>query len=423
MHERIFSLIMVNLLTSFLIVLLSVALFALKTRVSAVTKYFLWLFILLGLIFPFRPHFGQGLLEVPFQSLPGSRSVAYTTASDSVSRSDFWGRLSPSFWLFLLLFIWLIGCLWTVSRQILAYYRFRQMLKHWGQPVTDDLIKKRLESSRRSLGIRASIELLVCPTLKSPMLTGFRRPTIILPETAYTDEELDLIFEHELTHFKHHDLYTNLLTAVILTLHWFNPIVRFACKEMQEAAEAYCDDAVLHRHQNDFRFFYSETILTMVDRSKRELGPLTTCFYSNKFNLRRRILTIMESGRSLKMLSPVLTFFLFLALLGSGSVFALTSQQLSGTGSQTLKTVFSDDTAASSKTEEKQSDSNSEAETDPFVSSSGSSQDTASALPESPDQEASLQPSAETVQAEASDRDSDDDDDDLEDYDDDYDDD
>ncbi|MEX2785074.1 M56 family metallopeptidase [Streptococcus sp. H49] len=413
---------MVNLLTSFLIVLLSVALFALKTRVSAVTKYFLWLFILLGLIFPLRPHFGQGLLEVPFQSLPGSRSVAYTTVSDSVSRSDFWSRLSPSFWLFLLLLIWLVGCLWTVSRQILAYYRFKQMLKHWGQPVSDGLIKKRLESSRRSLGIRASIELLVCPTLKSPMLTGFRRPTIILPETAYTDEELDLIFEHELTHFKHHDLYTNLLTAVILTLHWFNPIVRFACKEMQEAAEAYCDDAVLHRHQNDFRFFYSETILTMVDRSKRELGPLTTCFYSNKFNLRRRILTIMESGRSLKILSPVLTFFLFLALLGSGSVFALTSQQLSGTGSQTLKTVFSD-TAASSKTEEKQSDSSSEAETDPFVSSPESSQDTASALPESPDQEASLQPSAETVQAEASDRDSDDDDDDLEDYDDDYDDD
>ena len=337
MTELLFSLIVTVLLTSLFIIILSALLLLLKTKVSAKTVYRLWLLILVSLLIPLRPHFGQGIVEVQFQSWAASSASASSNVAAAAQDISIWDKFQQFYWLYLLLAVWLLGFLIVLGRQFLAYYRFRAMLKHWGQTVTDKRIQKRLEISKTALGISRPINVLLSPVIKSPMLTGFYRPVILLPAAHYTDEELDLIFEHELVHYKHHDLYTNLFIVTILALHWFNPLVHFACREMQEAAEAYCDETVLGYHGTGYRFYYSETILSMIDRSSKNFGMLTSCFYSNKFNLRRRILTIMENGKSLAFLSPFLILFLSFSLLGSGSVFALAGQNLSGTDSQIAK--------------------------------------------------------------------------------------
>lgn len=101
------------------------------------------------------------------------------------------------------------------------------------------------------------------------MIFGLRHPIVLLPATDYTDEELDLIFEHELTHYKHRDIYANLLVLLVKAAHWFNPIVAFACKEVQEAAESYCDYSVLSQRDQAYRSFYGETIITMIHKSQQ----------------------------------------------------------------------------------------------------------------------------------------------------------
>lgn len=85
----------------------------------------------------------------------------------------------------------------------------------------------------------------------------------------------------------------------------------------------YCDYDVLSRKDTAYRTFYGETILTMIDRSKKTPIALTTCFYSDKFNLKRRIIGIMDSRLPKKFLSASFVVAVPLLLLLTSSVFAL----------------------------------------------------------------------------------------------------
>ena len=177
------------------------------------------------------------------------------------------------------------------------------------------------------MGVKGRIRLLHYPMSQSPMLLSFRDILIVLPELDYTEEELQLIFKHELTHYKHRDVLINLLGIFAKSLHWFNPVVRFACRETQEAGEMFCDYDVLSSRDTEYRTFYGETILTMIDRSKKTPIALTTCFYSDKFNLKRRIVGIMDNRLPKRFLSAAFVVAVPLLLLLTSSVFALESPE------------------------------------------------------------------------------------------------
>ena len=85
----------------------------------------------------------------------------------------------------------------------------------------------------------------------------------------------------------------------------------------------YCGYDVLSRKDTTYRTFYGETILTMIDRSKKTPIALTTCFYSDKFNLKRRIIGIMDHRLPKKFLSASFLVAVPLLLLLTSSVFAL----------------------------------------------------------------------------------------------------
>ena len=197
------------------------------------------------------------------------------------------------------------------------------MLQRWGTEVEDEETLFQLHLIKEKMGIKSKIRLLHYPMTQSPMLLGFRDILIVLPELDYTEEELQLIFQHELTHYQHYDVLINLFAIFAKSLHWFNPVVRFACRETQEAGEMYCDYDVLSRKDTAYRTFYGETILTMIDRSKKTPIALSTCFYSDKFNLKRRIIGIMDSRLPKKFLSASFVVAVPLLLLLTSSVFAL----------------------------------------------------------------------------------------------------
>ena len=197
------------------------------------------------------------------------------------------------------------------------------MLKRWGTPVQDEEAFLQLQMIQQEMGVRRKVSLLHYPMSQSPMLLGFRDILIVLPELDYTEEELQLIFKHELTHYKHRDVLINLLSMLVKSLHWFNPIVRLACRETQEVGEMYCDYDVLNNCDTSYRTFYGETILTMINRSKKTPIALTTCFHSDKFNLKRRIIGIMDSRLPKKFLSTGFIIAVSFLLLLTSSVFAI----------------------------------------------------------------------------------------------------
>lgn len=64
MKQFLLSFLLTSLSTSILVLLLSLLFAALKTKISVKVKYFIWILILLSFLFPFRPQFGSGLIQL-----------------------------------------------------------------------------------------------------------------------------------------------------------------------------------------------------------------------------------------------------------------------------------------------------------------------------------------------------------------------
>ena len=325
MQDILFNFFLTSLSVSCLIPFVSICFMLFKNRLSVRSKYYIWIGVILSLLLPFRPAFSLGLIEVqpPAPLLPATRPPQLESAPIEASGTP----LATSAWSFnlmhVILLVWLIGVFVYLGRQLYSYFKFRTMLKRWGDPVEDLAIWENLAEMQALVGVKREIGLIYCPLVHSPLLFGFRKPTIVLPELDYTEEEFSLIFHHELVHYKHGDVYVSLLAMFIKSLYWYNPLVRFASKELLEAGEMYCDATVLAQQDVSYRIFYGETILTMIDRSKKNQVALTTCFYSNRFNLKRRILAIMDNRYPIRFLSVLAILGVAALVLLSRSVFVM----------------------------------------------------------------------------------------------------
>jgi beta-lactamase regulating signal transducer with metallopeptidase domain len=86
------------------------------------------------------------------------------------------------------------------------------------------------------------------PAGSSPALVGLLRPRIALPtdfDNRFTSEERELILAHEAVHRERLDNLWNLLAALAVALHWWNPLAWWGARRMQADQELACDAAVL----------------------------------------------------------------------------------------------------------------------------------------------------------------------------------
>ena len=119
-----------------------------------------------------------------------------------------------------------------------------------------------VEALRRQLGLHHPVQLGVSPLLQTPVLFGWRRPTIALPAALYaqcTPQALQDIIVHELVHLKRRDPLLNMLSQGVVALYWFHPLVHWAAHSLVEMRECACDDWVVD--QNGDPLTYAETLL------------------------------------------------------------------------------------------------------------------------------------------------------------------
>ena len=86
------------------------------------------------------------------------------------------------------------------------------------------------------------------PAGSSPALVGLLNPRIVLPidfEQRFTPAERELILAHEVVHRERLDNLWNLLAALLVALHWWNPLAWLGARRMQADQELACDSAVL----------------------------------------------------------------------------------------------------------------------------------------------------------------------------------
>ena len=216
----------------------------------------------------------------------------------------------------ILLTLWLAGVIACVLWQGIGYYRLIRSLKGTSQPVERADLHTILREQCADLAIDREIPLRVSAAADCPMLAGFIHPTLYLPDERISRTDAAFIFRHELTHYKHGDLWLKLLLLAARCLHWFNPLVHLIARFAQEDIEAACDDAVVRGHDGAYRRAYGETILRSAIAQAQKRKALVSCFGDDKKTLMRRFEGLFDKSVKKRGVALVVMIALLVGSLG-----------------------------------------------------------------------------------------------------------
>ena len=313
-------------------------------RYSAKGRYYAWLVFVVGLIIPFRPQWGNGLVMVDIPSgttTPpvsiGNETTFYIpdivvnvfvpveiTALPHIVASISWWQIGFA--------VWLVGVITFLVFQIIKHYRFTKMAKRWNENVTDERVISLFQNLKDEMGIPKKIILHQNSDMGSPIMYGFLNPRIILPTTKLAEDELRFILKHELVHYRRKDLYYKFLVLIATAIHWFNPLVYLIARAIRLSCELSCDDEVVRDTDADTRLQYSETIIGVAKYHTKLKIALSTNFYGGKKGMKNRISSIMDT-RKKKMGTFVFCVILF-SIITVGGLFVV---QLQSDGSPILQ--------------------------------------------------------------------------------------
>ena len=277
-------------------------LFNLKFRKSSMSRWYYGI-IILSLIMLLVPlEFGgltpklinvtvpRRLTEAPLPPPPNGAAVGAA-------------RISPIAVIFA---IWLTVALILAARAVIMYFRARRTIKRISRPCEDPEALRVCEKLRGQLKIRKKVRVMVSGGTQSPLLFGILRPEIIIPDRDFDSESLRLIFAHELTHLKHHDLPVKLLGLAAGCVHWFNPIIYPLRKSLNTVCELCCDESVLRRLKLNDNKDYGRLIISVVEDSGPSYAAYSTSMASAKTSMKKRLSRIAhfkEITGALKMIS------------------------------------------------------------------------------------------------------------------------
>jgi beta-lactamase class D len=108
----------------------------------------------------------------------------------------------------------------------------------------------------------------------SPMLHGLFKPRLLLPRHLRSFDPLQqqLIVEHELTHWRRHDLHWNAAALALQSLFWFNPLMRMLRERLGWAQEFGCDRDVLRARPQGQRKAYAAALVAQLKLQQRPAG-------------------------------------------------------------------------------------------------------------------------------------------------------
>lgn len=325
--ERIFlSFLQSSLTASVVIPILMLILKIFSKYFSIRVKNALWILVLIKLLMPVIPETNIGLFNILYEKygslvqlqneetyLAETRKVSQVNEQNSnstIGKNDSSNDINSNNKLqensnkeLISGVFKIISCIWGVGLVLssLALFissfklnRKTKDMKEYVQPRVLTLINK----CKNKLNIKSRISVYVCDEFKSPCIIGLVKPKIYIPKFILEiedDNQLSHIFLHELMHYKRKHLIYNYFSIVALLIHWFNPFVWIAIKQMRLYREYDCDACVLELLKEDENTDYGMTLLTisrmLLNKGSYSQVPI---FFETNNQIRGRIWMIKE---------------------------------------------------------------------------------------------------------------------------------
>ena len=303
----------ISIQSSVLIVLIVLVQKVLRHRLPIRWHYLIWLLLLVRLAIPWLPESKISIFNLVPKSIQQGRIIesfskpqndhyldlylypesaeVEKTQTESISKSVFAG------------FVRMLPVLWLIGVLLMAVYVCVRNISLWltvkrERPITDQEILDLLEDCKMEMGVQTIIGVVVSERIKSPVLFGFVRPRLLLPQgmlEAYGLEELRYVFIHELAHLRQRDIYFGWLMALLQIAHWFNPLMWFAFGRMRADRELACDGLAISMMDSDEPPRYGQAIVNLLENfSQVSYVPSVAGILENKSQIERRIKMITE---------------------------------------------------------------------------------------------------------------------------------
>ncbi len=306
-----------------------------KNKFSRRWQYYIWIIVVLRFLLPFAPdtiNIGSLFGRVPTTVLsnenfensekpvnPSVPTIINTNGNEpkqlqipaNKNTIDNNGAQKTVPLYFYLFFVWLALALILFIRKITIYQGFIQYIRAGNKEVSDIKTLNLLSECAEKLNIKARVELCRNTMISSPIMIGFLRPNIILPDVKLEDKALSFIFMHELHHYKQRDMFYKWLIQFVICIHWFNPFVYLLEKEVNKASELSCDEAVIALLDDNAKHAYGDTLISFLWSNQTSKGTLASVTLTEGAEqLKERLGAIMYFRRKTKaigILSGILT--------------------------------------------------------------------------------------------------------------------
>ncbi|MBI5094457.1 MAG: M56 family metallopeptidase [Candidatus Hydrogenedentes bacterium] len=329
-----------------LVILVAAAQWALGNRISAKWRYILWSLPFLRLVIPWsipapfsvyttlRIAGARAPLHCPYQRLTELVSVEPANVAGSVASGH---NGSPWLWVAV---IWLMGLAVLLGFSLLQVFRVRRQTRRY-EVIADASILALLARCKRRLTIHTPVTLLAASDAAGPALLGYFRPRVLLPRRTLlpaSRSHLRFVLLHELAHLKRRDILTGWAIHVLLSVHWFNPILWWAKRRCTADRELACDAEVLSVLGRDERRAYGHALLDQVMSGPfAARSPGLAGVLEGTTTVERRIAMIAEFRAP--SLGSALAGLALLTVLGAT---ALTDAQVGSTDAGSISSVARD---------------------------------------------------------------------------------
>lgn len=362
MENFAFHIIKTNLIAAVFVMLVLLAAHFLKTKYTALWKYCMWLIITVFLLVPVNPLNSAAPLHlvVPSQDTGISSAAAKgpEPAATAANRTDgaddtaaqitvYSEKVSLYGLLQIFILVWGAGAVLLALFRTIQYQLTLRNLRRWSLPADSAYVQTLYRTACRKEHIARPPQLMIHSGITSPILAGLTRPCLYLPANIYSDQELKLIFCHELSHYRRHDLWYKMLLLCVSTIHWFNPALYLMTKEAEKDIENLCDSRVTEGCTQPERQLYNQLLLKTAT-GQHALPYLAASLNDSTLVFKERIRYMLRAGSLKRGITPAL--FLGAVLVFSGMLIGCSApkqpQQTPDSGESALSTA---DTAASGK--------------------------------------------------------------------------
>lgn len=159
--------------------------------------------------------------------------------------------------------VWIgVAVLW-LAYQLLKQNRFMTRMKE-NSVVISDGFRDAIDASKQAVGLRHLPDIRLSENVSGPMVTGVRKPMILLPadfETRFSADQRRFALIHEMAHIKRGDLWVAFVVLTVRALFWPNPLVHYAAHKLRVDQEAACDASVVARTGEETTHSYAETLV------------------------------------------------------------------------------------------------------------------------------------------------------------------